>query len=259
MPSGVADKTITANHAIGAVTLTIPALGWLAKDDNSNSRSLNVPKGSGRHRGQHCRRQATCLPIIHCVAAHQEEQQHCGVTEPEHPHGMEELQRWTAEAHRADSEGAVGHANEKKLPNMAEYNVGRCHSPSGSDGISSKVGLRRSRITHFWRARNVGAVGVQLEAANHSRLHNYFVALRGDDGSRVSPVNESKVNRAPRSGRKTQGPVGGSSPAPLSRPANVLASSGATMPGRRDPAGDSGNPKRANPTIFLRSLRPLRR
>lgn len=48
LPSGVADKTISANHAIGATTLlTIPALGWVAKDDNNNSRSLNVPKGGG--------------------------------------------------------------------------------------------------------------------------------------------------------------------------------------------------------------------
>jgi hypothetical protein len=47
-PSGVADKAIAANRAIGAATLlTVPALGWVAKDDNSNSRSLNVPTGGG--------------------------------------------------------------------------------------------------------------------------------------------------------------------------------------------------------------------
>lgn len=48
-PSGVADKTITANRAAGAATiLTIPALGWVAKDDNNNSRSLDVPPGGGQ-------------------------------------------------------------------------------------------------------------------------------------------------------------------------------------------------------------------
>jgi hypothetical protein len=48
VPSGVADKTISANQAAGAATLlTIPALGWVAKDDNNDSRSLDVPKGGG--------------------------------------------------------------------------------------------------------------------------------------------------------------------------------------------------------------------
>jgi hypothetical protein len=48
VPSGVADKTVIANQAAGAATLlTIPALGWVAKDDNNDSRSLDVPKGGG--------------------------------------------------------------------------------------------------------------------------------------------------------------------------------------------------------------------
>lgn len=46
--SGVADKTIAANQRAGLATLlTIPALGWVAKDDNHDSDSLDVPKGGG--------------------------------------------------------------------------------------------------------------------------------------------------------------------------------------------------------------------
>jgi hypothetical protein len=47
-PSGVADAFIQKNIDSGAETLlTIPTLGWVAKDDNNNSRSINVPSKSG--------------------------------------------------------------------------------------------------------------------------------------------------------------------------------------------------------------------
>lgn len=48
LPSGVADKSIAAARALGAASLvTIPALGWVARDDKNESRSLDVPKGGG--------------------------------------------------------------------------------------------------------------------------------------------------------------------------------------------------------------------
>lgn len=48
LPSGVADSAILANRAQGAATLlTIPALGWVAKDDNNASQSLGVPSTGG--------------------------------------------------------------------------------------------------------------------------------------------------------------------------------------------------------------------
>lgn len=47
-PSGVADQFIAANRAAGVATiLTIPTIGWVAKDANNESRSLNVPKEGG--------------------------------------------------------------------------------------------------------------------------------------------------------------------------------------------------------------------
>ena len=47
-PSGVADQSIAANKAIGAATvLTVPAIGWVARDDNTETRSLNVPGDGG--------------------------------------------------------------------------------------------------------------------------------------------------------------------------------------------------------------------
>jgi hypothetical protein len=43
-PSGVADTGIMTNRAAGVPTvLTIPTIGWVAKDDNNNTRSINVP------------------------------------------------------------------------------------------------------------------------------------------------------------------------------------------------------------------------
>lgn len=48
MPSGVADQSVASNNAAGVATLlTIPTIGWVAKDDNSNSRSINVPDSGG--------------------------------------------------------------------------------------------------------------------------------------------------------------------------------------------------------------------
>jgi hypothetical protein len=47
-PSGVADQSIAANRAAHIGTLlTIPTIGWVAKDDNSTSRSMNVPAAGG--------------------------------------------------------------------------------------------------------------------------------------------------------------------------------------------------------------------
>lgn len=43
-PSGVADKFVMQNRAANAATvLTIPTIGYVSKDDNPESRSLNVP------------------------------------------------------------------------------------------------------------------------------------------------------------------------------------------------------------------------
>ncbi len=47
-PSGVADQFIAANNAAGAETLlTIPNIGWVARDDQSNTRSTGVPQTGG--------------------------------------------------------------------------------------------------------------------------------------------------------------------------------------------------------------------
>jgi hypothetical protein len=47
-PSGVADQWLIANKGIGASSLlTIPALGWVAKDDKNSSRSIDVPAHGG--------------------------------------------------------------------------------------------------------------------------------------------------------------------------------------------------------------------
>jgi len=47
-PSGVADQFIAANRAAGAETvLTIPTLGYVAKNANNNVRSIGVPKAGG--------------------------------------------------------------------------------------------------------------------------------------------------------------------------------------------------------------------
>ena len=47
-PSSAADKFVTANKTHGVATLlTVPTLGWVAKDMDNNSRSLNVPGSSG--------------------------------------------------------------------------------------------------------------------------------------------------------------------------------------------------------------------
>lgn len=48
MPSGVVDQDIVEAHAQGmSYLLTIPTIGWVAKDDNPGSRSLNVPDSGG--------------------------------------------------------------------------------------------------------------------------------------------------------------------------------------------------------------------
>ncbi len=48
LPSGAADQGIERNRLHGAeVLLTIPTLGWVAKDDDNNSRSLGVPEKGG--------------------------------------------------------------------------------------------------------------------------------------------------------------------------------------------------------------------
>ncbi|MCL4541112.1 MAG: glycoside hydrolase family 44 protein, partial [Chloroflexi bacterium] len=47
-PSGVADQWLMANRGIGAASLlTIPALGWVAKDDKNSSYSIDVPAHGG--------------------------------------------------------------------------------------------------------------------------------------------------------------------------------------------------------------------
>ncbi len=47
-PSGVADQFIAANQAVGADTIiTIPNIGWVARDANLNTRSTNVPQTGG--------------------------------------------------------------------------------------------------------------------------------------------------------------------------------------------------------------------
>ena len=47
-PSGVADQFVEGNRAAGVASLlTIPTIGWVAKDDNNESRSLNVPAIGG--------------------------------------------------------------------------------------------------------------------------------------------------------------------------------------------------------------------
>ncbi|MBI4493232.1 MAG: hypothetical protein HY690_10625 [Chloroflexi bacterium] len=44
-PSGVADQFVAANRAAGAESLvTIPALGWVARDDDNESRSVDIPE-----------------------------------------------------------------------------------------------------------------------------------------------------------------------------------------------------------------------
>jgi hypothetical protein len=47
-PSGVADRFVAESRAAGAQRLlTIPALGWVARDDSNNTRSIDVPPGGG--------------------------------------------------------------------------------------------------------------------------------------------------------------------------------------------------------------------
>ncbi len=47
-PSGVADQAIAGKKAAGVDTLlTIPTLGWVARDNNNQTRSLGVPGHSG--------------------------------------------------------------------------------------------------------------------------------------------------------------------------------------------------------------------
>jgi hypothetical protein len=47
-PSGVADKAIASGKAAGADALiTIPTLGWVARDDNNATASVGVPSDSG--------------------------------------------------------------------------------------------------------------------------------------------------------------------------------------------------------------------
>lgn len=47
-PSGVADASVAANRQHGIATLiTIPAIGWVAKDDLESSASIDVPKAGG--------------------------------------------------------------------------------------------------------------------------------------------------------------------------------------------------------------------
>ena len=47
-PSGVADQFIASAHAGGIGTLlTIPTIGWVARDDNPSSASVNVPARGG--------------------------------------------------------------------------------------------------------------------------------------------------------------------------------------------------------------------
>ena len=47
-PSGVADKAVVENQIAGVeLLLTVPALGWVARDDNAQTRSSGVPTGGG--------------------------------------------------------------------------------------------------------------------------------------------------------------------------------------------------------------------
>ncbi len=47
-PSGVADRFVATNKSFGAETLiSIPALGWVARDDNTNTHSTGVPPTGG--------------------------------------------------------------------------------------------------------------------------------------------------------------------------------------------------------------------
>ncbi len=47
-PSGAADDFVAADRGAGAATiLTIPTIGWVAKDDNPESRSVSVPASGG--------------------------------------------------------------------------------------------------------------------------------------------------------------------------------------------------------------------
>jgi hypothetical protein len=47
-PSGAADNFIAGNRAAGVATLlTIPTIGYVARDDNNATRSLNVPRSGG--------------------------------------------------------------------------------------------------------------------------------------------------------------------------------------------------------------------
>jgi hypothetical protein len=47
-PSGVADQFIALNQTVGAETLlTIPTIGWVARDDQSDTRSTGVPQTGG--------------------------------------------------------------------------------------------------------------------------------------------------------------------------------------------------------------------
>jgi len=46
--SGVADKFVAnARSATAAALITIPTIGWVARDDNNDNRSVGVPKGGG--------------------------------------------------------------------------------------------------------------------------------------------------------------------------------------------------------------------
>jgi len=48
LPSGVADKAIAAGKAAGSdVLVTIPTLGWVARDDNNSTASVGVPPAGG--------------------------------------------------------------------------------------------------------------------------------------------------------------------------------------------------------------------
>jgi hypothetical protein len=47
-PSGVADRFVAETRAAGAEpVITIPALGWVARDQNNETRSRDVPRGGG--------------------------------------------------------------------------------------------------------------------------------------------------------------------------------------------------------------------
>lgn len=48
LPSGVADRFVAETRAAGAAAfITVPALGYVARDDNNNTRSIHVPKTGG--------------------------------------------------------------------------------------------------------------------------------------------------------------------------------------------------------------------